>query len=72
LQSSTDVQIDSSRGILGSKSSLILTVEEDEVRTTRFREGFFLHDRSTFRVPSIAGLRISSYQIIRKKKSENR
>lgn len=60
-QSSIELQDDSSKGTLGSKSSLTLTVEDDEVRTTRLRYGFFLHDRSTFNVPSTAGPKISSY-----------
>lgn len=58
--SSTEVQDDSSNGILGSNSSLTLTVEEDEVSTTRLRDGFFLHERSTFNVPSIAGSNVSA------------
>lgn len=59
-QSSTELQDDSSKGMLGSMSSLTLAVEEDEVKTTRFRLGFFLQDLSTFKVPSIAGFRISA------------
>lgn len=55
-----ELQVDSSNGTFGSKSSLALTVEEDEVRTTRLRFGFFLHERSTFKVPSMAGSRISA------------
>lgn len=59
-QSSVELQDDSSMRTFGSKSSLILRVEEDEVRTTRLRCGFFLHERSTFRVPSTAGFMISA------------
>lgn len=62
-QSSTELHDDSSKGIFGSKSSLALAVEEEEVRTTRFSDGFFLHDRKTFKVPSIAGVKISAYSI---------
>jgi len=59
-QSSTELQDDSSRGMLESKSSLTRKVEEDEVRITRFRDGFLLQERSTFNVPSIAGSKISA------------
>lgn len=58
-QISTELQDDSSRGTRGSKSSLTLTAEEDEVRITRFRHGFFLQERNTFKVPSTAGSKIS-------------
>lgn len=60
-QSSTELHDDSSKGIFGSKSCLTLTAEEDEVRTTRLRDGFFLHERRTFKVPSTAGTNISAY-----------
>jgi len=55
----------SSSSTLGgrSASSLILTVEDEDVRTTLLREGFFLHDRSTFRVPFIAELSITSCKV---------
>lgn len=56
----TEVQDDSSNGILGSKSSLTRTVEEDEVSTTRLRDGFFLHECNTFNVPSMAGSSVSA------------
>jgi hypothetical protein len=69
-QSSTELQDVSSKGTLGSKSSLALTVEEDEVRTTRLKDGFFLHERSTFNVPSIAGSKISACCRARVRKTE--
>lgn len=59
--SSSELQNDSSRGTLGTRS-LTLTVDEDEVRTMRFRSGFFLHERRTFIVPSMAGFKISDYK----------
>lgn len=60
-QSSTELQEDSSRATSGLLISLALTVDEDEVRTTRLNDGFFLQERSTFKVPSIAGFKISAY-----------
>lgn len=60
LQNSTELQDDSSKGMLGSMSSLTLTVEEDEVKTTRLSLGFFLQDLNTFKVPSTAGFKIST------------
>lgn len=59
LHNSSQLQEDSSSATPGSKSSRILTVDDEEVRTTRLRNGFFLHERSTFSVPSIAGCNIS-------------
>ena len=58
-----ELQEDSSSGIFGSKLSLALTVAEDDVRTTRLRAGFFLHDFNTFNVPLTAGSTISACTI---------
>lgn len=70
-QSSTELQEDSSKGTFGLKSSLALTVEEEEVRTTRINDGFLLQERRTFRVPSMAGFKISAYIDIHKNKYVN-
>jgi hypothetical protein len=61
-QNSTELHDVSSSNTLGgnSASSLSLTVDDDDVRTTLLRKGFFLHDLSTFRVPFIAESSISS------------
>ena len=61
-QNSTELHDVSSSNTLGgnSASSLSLTVDDDDVRTTLLRNGFFLHDLSTFRVPFIAESSISS------------
>lgn len=68
-QNSTELQDDSSMAtFLGSKSSLTLSVEDDEVKTTRLNDGFFLHERSTFSVPSTAGFKISPWKMCTFKK----
>ena len=55
----------SSSNTLGgrSASSLILTVADEDVRTTLLRDGFFLHERSTLRVPFIAESSISACKV---------
>ena len=53
-QCSAELQDDSTKGVLGSKFGLTLTAEVDEVRTTRFNDGFFLQERMTLSVPSVS------------------
>jgi hypothetical protein len=64
-QNSMELHDDSSSSTLGgrSASSLILTVDDEDVRTTLLSDGFFLHERSTFIVPFIAESSISSCQV---------
>ena len=58
--SSTEPQDNSSSGTVGSISSLVLTADDDDVRTTFISAGFFLQDCKTFSVPLTAGSRISA------------
>lgn len=63
-QNSMELHDVSSSNTLGgrSASSLSLTVDDEEVRTTLLRDGFFLHDLRTFRVPFIAESSTAAYK----------